>query len=232
MWCLCDASVQPMEPPSLTTKMIQSERMWNNILWGRDKKYPFGGCGMEPSVRKRIFINPVKWEESESQDCPNDRNMKPYIFMVYKEWQGIHCSFDLLSKSECKADRSKTIKMGGVKVKMLQMGGRLPRWSKCEEPKKPSGSKREGCKCAWKWEGGNIKVKILKMGGGVLKMGGGVRGQQCCKVDTWVMLGAATQVRNCFLTQSGFPLQNYHGAICSFGIGSCHSSPSQVPCLT
>ena len=139
------------------------------------------------------------------------------------------CSFDLLSKSECKADRSKTIKMGGVKVKMLQMGGRLPRWSKCEEPKKPSGSKREGCKCAWKWEGGNIKVKILKMGGGVLKMGGGVRGQQCCKVDTWVMLGAATQVRNCFLTQSGFPLQNYHGASTQYIVlGSVLAIPHQA----
>ena len=163
MRCLCDASVQPlrawqpMQPPSLTTKMIQSERMWNNILWGRDKKYPFGGRGMEPSVRKRIFINPVKWEESESQDCPNDRNMKPYIFMVYKEWQGIHCSFDLLSKSECKADRSKTIKMGGVKVKMLQMGGRLPRWSKCEEPKRQVGPKERDASAR-----GNGRVGILK----------------------------------------------------------------------
>ena len=116
-----------------------------------------GGRGMEPSVRKRIFINPVKWEESESQDCPNDRNMKPYIFMVYKEWQGIHCSFDLLSKSECKADRSKTIKMGGVKVKMLQMGGRLPRWSKCEEPKRQVGPKERDASAR-----GNGRVGILK----------------------------------------------------------------------
>ena len=45
-------------------------------------------------------------------------------------------------------------------------------------------------------------------------MGAGVWGQ-CCKVDTWVMLGAATQVSNCFLfsisIQSVFFLQDWLG---------------------
>ena len=30
-------------------------------------------------------------------------------------------------------------------------------------------------------------------------MGGGMGFQQCCKVDTWVMFGAATQVSDCLL---------------------------------
>ena len=72
MWCLCDASVQPMEPPSLTTKMIQSERMWNNILWGRDKKSPFAWWTWHGAIssQKNIYKSSKmrrKWKSSLSK---------------------------------------------------------------------------------------------------------------------------------------------------------------------